>query len=475
MVSYDNHQVSPRWTDRVHVAETNKRAVLRMKARALVIAYLEGLKGVAREAAQEIDPVTRDVTPRRDNEQDWRGDATSAGLSPQEIESSWRWFRADALEPPPVLEEIDQKIARQTMPAPVRRMIEKNPMWRFVGYDPDLLSDFGLDQPIEEPTPDAVEQLFESDIAHAAGDPRSPETRPALDRLAQLVHLKPVHARDLAETSKTSMEEAKRRLVQEAVLFGVETAKQPVRVGHRTVKEDTAHPIRLEDVFGKEGLSELITLAISSLRDPQTIRTELAAALGGPFRPAFLTDRQVYRNWLRTEIRRQTEHLLGQDLDIEDVTRPGGGRRAFDSYDESEPLPGVSRGELDTARQAHITEQLRYADREEAARTAPQTSDYYSRQSAAAAKKERIELAIAHGIDWQRRLERVRARHRAPELHRYIECVIREPLLYDDDVATAKQLGWSHGKVRDMKRRLKTELTKIEAEARWKLGFPKSL
>lgn len=448
-----------------------------MKARALVTEYVEQLRRASQHGAQEIDPLTGDRPRQSTPEKDWLQDAQGIGLSSTEAEASWVWFRHYAFEAPPVLEETEQRAAREIMPDSVRRVLTRNPMWGFVGYDPDILQDFGLDEPKEEPIPDDDERRFENDVALAITDPSNLEARRALDRLARLVHLKPEHTRQLAGMHDRSMEATKRQLVQEAVLFSLDAAAQPIRIGRRAVKGDAGHPITLEDVFGKKGLEELVTLAIMMLQPTEAIRSELETALGGPFRPAHLTDRQVYRNWLRKEIRLRTVKLLGQDLDIDDAGRAGGSRREVVSYDESEPLAAAARGwQLGTETQAFTDNQMRATgEREDQEKAAFRSADHHASQLGAAEKKNRLELALAHGMDWQRLLEQVRREHPGPVLGEYIDCVLHEPLLFGDDVAAARQLGWEVSRISDTKRRLNGYISRIDANQRWKSRFPNAL
>ena len=90
------------------------RAVTRWEARALVAEYLAQLRKATEDAADEPDPITGETGPRPNTlEQDWRQDAQAAALSPQEIDDSWVWFRRNAFEAPPVLEEAEQRAVEQ--------------------------------------------------------------------------------------------------------------------------------------------------------------------------------------------------------------------------------------------------------------------------------------------------------------------------------------------------------------------------
>jgi len=426
------------------------------------------------------------VPPSRNTpEHDWRRDAEAIGLSPDEINESWTWFRSYAFEAPPVLEEAEQRTAREAMPNVVRRVLTHDPMWWFVGYDHDLLDDLGLS--IQDDTQAvAEEQLFWDDIGCAFAAPtRDRDARNALDRIAKLVHLQPGHVRRLtAEDDRLSREagqkgttiaEERRRLVQTAILLSLGVAQnERLRLGSRTGKGDPGHPITLEETFGRDGLGRILaTLAETDRKPLADIRDGLERSLGGPFRPADLADRAVYRNWLIDEIRRRTVGVLEEDLDTEDADRAGGGRRKFVSYSETEPLASVSGKELGPVTREHTEQEVRATgEREERERASFRITDQRTAYAYAAAKKDRMELNLAHRIDFQRTLDRVWREHDAPEVRRYVDCVREEPLLWEDDAEAARRLVWRETKVRDVKRRTKGYIAQIAAEQRWKTLFP---
>jgi hypothetical protein len=440
--------------------------------------------GYARDLAPDL---LKDVgltydPPGGDVEDDWRQSAQETGLSPEEIEESWAWLRRHAFEAPPVLEEAEQRVARETMPNSVRRVLIRHPLFWFVGQDRDLLDDFGLEDEVQLEA-EADEWRFWDNIGHAFTDPRDADARKALDRLARLVRLKPEHTRDLARQNGISMEAMKRRLIQQAVLLSLGAAEERIRIGQRKVKDDPGHPITLEDVFGREGLQEILSqevlrnLAETNQEPTADVRDKLRRSLSGQFRPAYVTDRVIYRNWLTKEIRRRTEELLAQDLDIAEAGRQGGSRRKEISYDETEPLADVAEGELAAQSKALSDNQnIRAAGkREDREKAHFRTTDYYAKRLWAWEKKSRIEDAILRRVDWHLAVERVLREHERPVLRRYIECVLEDPQLMSDDVAAAGQLGWSQGKVRDVKRRLNRYIAQSAASKHSKLLRPRAL
>ncbi len=317
----------------------------------------EGSRRGAAKPEPLKDELLRDIglvfaRSKGDREQDWRESAQAAELAPEEIEESWAWFQRYAFEGPPVLEETAQQAARETMPDSVRRVLIYDPLLWFIGYDRDLLDEFELSiENDAQLVAEADDWRFWDDVGHAWTDSSSAEARQALDRLAELVHLKPEHTRDLARANSTTMAATKRRLIQEAVLLSLGAADERIRTGQRKVKEDPGHPITLEDVFGPVGLQDILShLAGRHPEGTDDVRDELERSLGGPFKPASLTDRVIHRTWLTKEIRRRTVELLGQDLDIKDAGRMGGSRRKEIPYDETEPLAGIARGGVGTDR-----------------------------------------------------------------------------------------------------------------------------
>jgi len=449
----------------------------------------EEFEAVEPPEQKPLEQVAPPIDPwfRFNNIQDaWRWDAQAAGLSAQDIEESWAWYARHASGAPPVIEEGERALP-ETMPESVRRVLTRNIRYVFLAEDPfvdDLLDAFK--QPV--PIPDDLQRTAEDwqfwdDVGRALNDPPDADDKRALDRLARLVKLKPEHTRQLAETSNTSMEATKRRLVQEAVVLSLAAANAPIRIGRRKGKDEDAHPIRLQDVFGEEGyqdiLSELLrnNLGSRSQESPAEIKDKLERSLGGPFRPASLTDRAVYRTWLTKEIQRQTGVLLGQDLDIRDADRVGGSRRQEDSYDETDhSVAGVARGQLGPDTLAFTDNQRRATgEREDQKQVRFPWTDFYTKQRKALEKKEQIEQAYADRIDWQQALDRLWQEREAPVLRRYIACVRQESELYNDDVAAARKLDWTDEKVRDVKRRLNRYIGQAAAEQRWKSLFPKGL
>jgi hypothetical protein len=406
----------------------------------------------------------------------WRWDAQAAGLSPEEIEESWAWYSANASGAPPVLEEAKGALP-EAMPDSARRVLTRNIRYIFLAEDSFVE---GLLNEFKQPIPDDLRHVadewgFWDDVGYALTDPSDAGARPALDRLVQLVRLKPEAVRHLAEKNDTTMAATKRRLIHEAVLLSLAAAEERIRIGRRTVKGDPGHPITLEDVFGREGLQDILDNLASGNRE--SAKEDLERSLGGPvFRPAHLADRAVYRSWLTKEIRRRTTELLGQDLDIKDPGRAGGSRRKEISYDETEPLAGVARGPLGAKTQAFTDRELRAAgDREDKEQASVRTTYYYAGGLQAWEKKDRMESALAHRIDWQLALDRVWREHEAPVLRQYIDCVRHEILFLHDDVAAARHLNWTEDKVWDVKRRLHRQIALITAERRWKSRSPKTL
>jgi len=109
------------------------RAAARIKARALVAEYLEQLRRVSAEGAQELEQLRKESSESaraKTVERDWRREAQEAGLSPQEIEESWTWFRRYLFEKP------EQQAARGTVPESVRRVLRHNPL-QWIDYAPD--------------------------------------------------------------------------------------------------------------------------------------------------------------------------------------------------------------------------------------------------------------------------------------------------------------------------------------------------
>src|SRR6266853_3642513 len=223
----------------------------------------------------------------------WRWDAQAAGLSPEEIEESWAWYSDNAFGAPPVLAEAEKSLP-ETMPESVRRVLTRNIRYVFLAEDPfvaDLLNEF------KQPIPDDLRRVaddwrFWDDVGYALTDPSNAGARQALERLAQLVRLKPEDVRRLAEKNDTTMAATKRRLVQEAVLLSLGTAQERIRIGRRKVKDDPGHPITLEDVFGREELRGILTYLAETQQQPiDAARDKLQGSLGGPVRPAYLGDR----------------------------------------------------------------------------------------------------------------------------------------------------------------------------------------
>src|SRR6266581_3616752 len=121
---------------------TRNRAAARMQARALVAEYLKQLRKVSAEAAQELEQLRKASSEgARSNaiERDWRREAQEAGLSPQEIEESWAWFRCY------VFEKGEQQVARETVPESVRRVLRHNPLqWIDDAPDPAFWAAVGV-------------------------------------------------------------------------------------------------------------------------------------------------------------------------------------------------------------------------------------------------------------------------------------------------------------------------------------------
>jgi hypothetical protein len=454
-----------------------KRSVTRWQAQQIVAEYMRALRQAKADVAHVPDPITGEIGLKPDTlEQDWRGDARSAGLTPEEVEESWQWFRCFAFEAPPIMEDADQRAWRETMPESVRLILSQNPLYGFVGYDPDLLDDLGLSI-VNDAESEEEDQPFWEDIGYALGEPSDADTRHALDRIGRLVRLQPRQLRALAEQDDTSMAAVKRRLIQEAVLLSLGAAEERIRIGRRTVKDDPAHPIKLEEVFGTDGLRYILEAVIrETQQSADDAREQVERSLSGPFRPMHLTDREVYREWFTKEIKLRTEKLLGEDLDTTDVGRLGGARRNEVSYDESEPLPEIAQGSIGRETRIITDQDMREAaDREEKERASFRTAAYHTQRLTASERKNRMEDAHAARIDFQRTLHQIVGQYDAPLLRQYADCVLETPLLMDDDQAAADQLGWPRNRVRDIKHRLKSHMARIAAEQQWKAQFPKGL
>src|SRR5436853_6732456 len=101
------------------------RAAARMEARALVAEYLGQLRKRSWEAAHELEQLRKESSEgarAKAVERDWRREAQEAGLSPQEIEESWTWFRRY------LFETRKQQAPRETVPESVRRVLRHNPL-----------------------------------------------------------------------------------------------------------------------------------------------------------------------------------------------------------------------------------------------------------------------------------------------------------------------------------------------------------
>jgi hypothetical protein len=410
------------------------------------------------------ESVRRVLTRNNRVEDDWRRDARAAGLSAQEREESWAWYARRSSGAPPVLEEAE-RVLPDTIPDSVRRVLTRNIRYVFLADDPfvDNLLD-AFKQPIPAIPDDlqgaAEDWQFWDDVGYAFSDPSSDaDARRALDRLARRIRLKPEHTRRLARQNDAPMEATKRRLVHEAVVLSLAAADERIRIGRRKGKDEPAHPITLEHIFGREGLQDILTellrnnLGRGNQDSAKDIRGELERSLGGPFRPAHLADRAVYRNWLTKEIQRQTGVLLGEDLDIRDADRLGGSRRQDISYDETDPSGADGESE----------------DQE---RARPRTADHYTEPWGV---EDRAEEEAEASLRFQRLAEQVWREHEAPVLRQYIACVREESWLLDDDAAAAVKLHWPEWKVRDVKRRFKLHLAQVAAEQRWKAQFRKGL
>jgi len=393
----------------------------------------------------------------------WRHVARAAGLAPAEADASWSAFQSPF---PPLLETVEQEAARTTVAENVRRVLAHDPSLVFLALGPSMLDELGLaaDAKLEDIADD---WQFWDDVGHAWTDPHDPDARAALDRLARLVRLTPDHLRTAADRNGTSMAAEKRRLVQEAVLLALGAAEEPIRVGRRKVRDDPAHPITLADVFGAD-LDSILRGVAADVREAYHERVDkVERALGGPFRPAQLADRAVYRNWLTKEIRRRVDELLSQDLGT-DAARFGGDRRKELSYADN---PGTHaaddnrRKDPDRERQHEVHPN---ADGTAAGR-------FVLSEGAALREKEQQESALATRIDWDTILERVYREREGPVLRRYIAFVRAEPLLWHDDRAAAEQLGWSDGNLRSVKHRLNQYVARHLTEQRWKALFPNSL
>src|SRR5207249_3315325 len=200
---------------------------------------------------------------------------------------------------------------RETMPNSVRRVLTRYPFYRFVGYDAEVLDEL---EPIpSEASVEVDARQFWEDVRDAQkNDTPKSAARLALQRLGRSIRLDSELMGRLADMHGkhgTTVAEEKRRLIQEAVVQSRQAAEEPIRIGEQKTKSDAGHPITLEDIFGPEGLRDILPyVRRDRLEDSQ--REILKASLGGPFRPAHLADRAVYRNWLTKEIRLRTVKLL---------------------------------------------------------------------------------------------------------------------------------------------------------------------
>jgi hypothetical protein len=402
-------------------------------------------------------------------EEDWRRDARALGVAPQQVHKSWLWYYRCAVEAPPVLEEREQRKARETMPGSVRRVLTRHPVYRFVGYDAEVLDDL-------EPIPDDVRtdadaRQFWEDVRDAQkNDTPKSAARLALGRFGRSIKLNSELMRRLARMHGTNVAAEKRRLIQEAVVLSLQAAEKPIRIGEQKTKHDPGHPIRLEEIFGPEGLRDILPY-VKRDRLEDALRERLKASLGGPFHPARLTDRVVYRNWLTKEIQRRTVELLEEDLDLRDAGRIGGSRREDISYNETELLPETWHGEIGPDTHAFTDSQMRATgEREERERGARTTSRFMKRHDAWVTTR-RLEDAILNRIDVQRRLERIQQdNENAPQRLQYLDCIRREPRLFLDNATAAKFLGWDEKTVRDTK-----HLLVKRARGRWKSSFTNRL
>lgn len=406
-------------------------------------------------------------------EEDWRRDAVAIGLTTEQSDESWQWFRRHAFEGSPVVEEVGQAAARLTLPETVRRVLQRNPLYGFVGYDADLVEELFGGAPAV--AAEAEDWQFWHDISYAYEDLTSSDARHAIDRVAKLVRIKPEHGRTLANTLATTMEDAKRRVVQEAILLSIAAAEGAVRVGSRITPSDTARPLRLEDVFGRAGLQEVLgSLIRENPGDADAQRAALQAEVGGPFRPDALVDRSIYREWLVGEIRRRAVQIVGEDLDVSEPGRFGGARRKMVSYDETEPLPEVPR--VLGPRTRELTAGNLNADAEREERELAVFPTAGPRVSGDAIReKERLEGALADRLDLAHALDHVLRIAPGPVLQQYLQAVRQEPLLWDDDVAAERALNWTSQKVRDVKRRVRPLIARRLAEERWKSLNPNKL
>jgi hypothetical protein len=410
-------------------------------------------------------------------EEDWRRTAQAEGLSAQESQESWVWFHRKVLETPPVLEETEERTARETTPDSVRRVLTRKPVYRFVGYDDELLDEL---EPILDDLPmDAEARRFFQDVAYAQEtDAPNTDTRRALDRLAGDVKLRPERMRQLVEHTRATMTatqkpptkpEMKRRLIQKAVLSSVAAAERPTRIGQQRapseMKDDLGHPITLEDIFGTDGVQKILPYVSNpESTDIQDTfegarRKRLIASLGGRFRPAHLTDRAICHNWLKKEIALRTVALLSEDLDVPDAGRRGGSRR------KEEPLDGMWYAQVGPDTQAFTdTEMLANGEPGDQETTFGRATNRHTQRSRAWEKKSRIENALLARVDFERELKRIRRdSKKAAQRQQYIDLLLREPECFDNNARAAQELHWPDSKVRDIKREVCDQ-----GERRWK-------
>jgi len=435
---------------------------------------------------------TRDTTttpqPQEGNtvEDDWRRAAQAEGFSPEQVQDSWVWFRRYAFEEAPVLEERERRKARETMPDSVRRVLTHYPFFRFVGYDAEVLDDIEP-IPVDGPSERADEDQFWKTVRDARKtDTPNSDARRALERLGRGIKLKSDLMRRLVQLNRAAMEAAgqkpatptstKRHLIQQAVVLSLAAAEEPIRIGQQKVNADPGHPITLKDIFGDDGLQDILPYVPNEeptdIRDrlEDARRDRLIASLGGLFRPAHLTDRIVYRNWLTKEIRLRTVEVLGEDLNVRDPGRVGGGRGEEVSADgiESSAETWFEVGP-DTLALTGAPPPAN-GEREERDGVARSSSSFMQRHDAWL-RKNRIEDAILNRIDVQQKLERMRLENEnAPQRLKYLALIRREPELFSDNDAAARRLGWEEKAVRDTKHLL----VKAQKERR-KYRFPNAL
>jgi len=419
-------------------------------------------------------------------EDDWRRAAQAEGFSPDQVKESWVWFCRYAFEEAPVLEERELRKARETMPDGVRRVLTRYPFYRFVGYDAEVLDDIEP-IPVDGPSEQADARQFWEDVREARKtDAPNSAARRALERFARLVKLPSEHMRRLVDLNRATMMAAKqkpatmaatkRHLIQEAVVLSLAAAKKPIRIGQQKTKADPGHPITLKDIFGDDGLQDILPYVpipeSTDVRDrlEDARRERLIASLGGPFRPAHLADRAVYRNWLTKEIRLRTVEVLGEDLNVRDAARSGGSRREEVSYDETDSSTEV-RYEVGPDTLALEDAPMPVSGDGEEPEGVARTTSPFMRRHAAWEKKKRIEDKILNPIDVHRRLERMRLENEnAPQRFQYLALIRREPELFSNDVEAARRLGWKEKAVRDTKHLL----VKAQKERR-KYRFPNAL